>query len=141
MRRRYRRPDPQTRKPADANMLDDGYQYEWLPAEHVTLRTCKHGILNDDFGTKHNWLVQQENCARSNPHGLSLAIRNKYSYGCVLHLPTTHKRVVIVAGGMHVQVAAGPMVRPAALLARGSHDHLGRRIDDHLSARRLHSGS
>lgn len=73
-------------------MLDDGYQYEWLPAEHVTLRTCKHGILNDDFGTKHNWLVQQENCARSNPHGLSLAIRNKYSYGCVLHLSPSERK-------------------------------------------------
>ena len=60
--------------------------------EHVTLRTCKHGILNDDFGTKDYWLVQQENCARCNPHGLALAIRNKYTYGCVLHLPP-HERI------------------------------------------------
>jgi hypothetical protein len=71
---------------------DDGYQGVYLPDEHVTLRTCKNGILNDHFGTKNYWLVQQENCARCNPHGLSRAIRNKYSYGCVLHLPPSERK-------------------------------------------------
>ena len=50
--------------------------------EHVTLRTCENGILNDNFGTEDYYLVQQENCAKSTPKGLSAAISKKYSYGC-----------------------------------------------------------
>ena len=76
-------------------MLDD----EWPTDYHVTLRTCKDGILNDDFGTKDYWIVQQENCARSNPHGLSLAIRKKYSYGCVLHLPPSERKPARFSSG------------------------------------------
>jgi hypothetical protein len=59
--------------------------------DHVTLRTCKDGILNDDFGTQDYYLVQQENCAKSTPKGLSAAIRKKYPYGCILHLPPSQR--------------------------------------------------
>lgn len=59
--------------------------------EHVTLRTCENGILNDNFGTEDYYLVQQENCAKSTPKGLSAAISKKYPYGCVLHLPPSQR--------------------------------------------------
>lgn len=77
---------------AEAHAAVDAHLAVKRDCEHVTLRTCKDGILNDDFGTKDYWLVQQENCARCNPHGLSLAIRKKYSYGCVLHLPPSERK-------------------------------------------------
>ena len=59
--------------------------------EHVTLRTCENGILNDNFGTEDYYLVQQENCMSSTPKGLSAAIRKKSSYGCVLPLPRSQR--------------------------------------------------
>ena len=79
---------------------------------NVTFHACKNGILHDDFNTRDFWLIQQENCARSTPKGLSAAVKDKYSYGCVLNRPTTERRPgqIIVCkppdGGMY----GGPII-------------------------------